>query len=210
MLFCIKITFFHTHLQINYYSDKHHDNCTVITKYAKIVLLSLDTTKNTHAYTTVKTISARNSLTRQGRHLSWHMPACAQALCPSATAWPLFQLALWTATIFGFMFLNWRKPLFVNQFTRSWMTPRIQKTPAFTCASTAHAGWRVLRTVPHYRQNLDTVCAGEGVRAQLLIYSQQATNHFLQTLSRIQGLFREFGAPHHCKYYAVNLTIYSP
>jgi len=90
------------------------------------------------------------------------------------------------------------------------MTRRIQATPPCIFASTAHAGGRVLCTVPHYSQNLDTVCAGEGVRAQLLIYSQQATNHFLQTLSRIQGLFREFGAPHHCKYYTVNLTIYSP
>ena len=108
-----------THLHINYYIDEHHENWTVITKYAKIVLLSLDTMKNTHAYTTIKTISARHSPTRQERPLSKHMPTCAQALCPSATAWPLFPLALCTATIFGFTFLNWRKPLFVNQFTRS-------------------------------------------------------------------------------------------
>jgi len=58
------------------------------------------------------------------------------------------------------------------------MTPRIQATPPCTFASTAHAGCWVLRTVPHYRQNFDMVCAGEGVRAQSLIYSQQATKHF--------------------------------
>jgi len=55
--------------QVNYYSDEHHNNCTVITKYAKIVLLSLDTMKNTHAYTTIKTISAWHSLSRPGRPL---------------------------------------------------------------------------------------------------------------------------------------------
>jgi len=57
--------------------------------------------KNTHAYTNIKTISARHSPPRQERFLSRHMPACAQALCPSATAWPLFPLALCTTTIFG-------------------------------------------------------------------------------------------------------------
>jgi len=58
------------------------------------------------------------------------------------------------------------------------MPLRKQATPVCTFASTAHAGWRVLRTVPDYRENLDTVCAGEGVRVQSLMYSRQATNHF--------------------------------
>jgi len=57
--------------------------------------------KKTHAYNNIKTISARHSPPRQERFLSRHMPACAQALCPSATAWPLFPLVLCTATIFG-------------------------------------------------------------------------------------------------------------
>jgi len=43
--------------------------------------------------------------------------------------------------------------LLVKRSTRAWKTPRIQATPACTFASTAHAGCRVLRTVPHYRQS---------------------------------------------------------
>ena len=46
-------------------------------------------------------------------------------------------------------------------------------------------------TVPHYRQNLDMVCAGEGVRAQSsLIYSQQATNHCCRHYPELE--FKDF------------------
>ena len=32
---------------INYYSNEHHEHCTIVTQYARIILFSLESMKNT-------------------------------------------------------------------------------------------------------------------------------------------------------------------
>ena len=101
---------------------------------------------------------------------------------------------------------NWRNPLLVNQSTRAWKTPRTQATPACTFASTAHAGCRVLRTVPHYCQSKPghSACGRRRARAITHIQSTENTT-LLQTSSDIQRLHHDFTAQ--TLQYTVNLTI---
>jgi len=93
MIFRINITLFHKYMQINYYHDKHHDNCTVMTQYVKIALLSLSFMTSTLSSPWARSGDNSHDDVRQQR--SQHIHHAAQYTVHHVIPAYLVEVAVW-------------------------------------------------------------------------------------------------------------------